>query len=162
MSQRGSAGSFNLLAALLSMFVIILFLKRVTSKSKDRRIYEAAIKYGFDENTALYVVAQARHETGNYTSRLCLIDNNYFGMRPAVVRPTVRLNKITETNYAIYRNLEDSVLDLSLWFDYNRLPKSFYSAVAYVNALKKKGYFEAQEAEYAKGVTAAITKINIS
>jgi hypothetical protein len=59
------------------------------------------------------VYAQARLETGNFTSKIFKENNNLFGMREATVRPTT--NKGTENNHAYFDNWYDSVLDYAMY-----------------------------------------------
>lgn len=60
------------------------------------------------------VFAQARLETGNFTSELCRTHNNLFGMRQARRRETTALGA-TPNNYAAYNSWFDSVKDVSLF-----------------------------------------------
>lgn len=127
----------------------------------DKRIYDEAIKAGFTNECARLVVAQARHETGNYTSPVFRLYKNCFGMRPAVVRETTRLKETSPTNYAIYASIEDSVKDIGLWFTARNVAKTFTQVYAYATALKNKGYFEAELNEYISGMINALKKISI-
>jgi len=47
----------------------------------DQLIYDAALKGGFNPTSAKLVVAQAKHETCNYTSNVFKKNNNLFGMK---------------------------------------------------------------------------------
>lgn len=82
-------------------------------------------------------------------------------MRPAQKRKTTRLQIITPGNYASYKDLGNSVMDLAEWFSYNRLSKDISSVVAYVQALRQNKYFEASEAEYLNGVKRALKKLSL-
>jgi len=93
-----------------------------------------------------YVIAQAKVESGKYSSRLYLEQNNAFGMRCAVVRESTAI--ACENNYSTYSNVGQSLADLFLWMDFNNFPTSVDSAEAYALALKSRGYFTASLAGY--------------
>jgi len=59
------------------------------------------------------VYAQAKLETGNFSSKIFKENNNLFGMREANVRPTT--NKGTENNHAYFDSWYDSVLDYAFY-----------------------------------------------
>lgn len=91
-------------------------------------------------------LAQAKLETGNYTSKVFRENNNLFGMREAHQRITTA--KGTENNHAYYHTWYESVLDYSfyqckylsnitteeLYFDY--LSQSYAENPSYVSILK--------------------------
>jgi|WetSurMetagenome_2_1015567.scaffolds.fasta_scaffold289973_3 uncharacterized FlgJ-related protein len=125
----------------------------------DKRVYNAAIAFGFERECANLVVAQARHETGNYTSKVYIQNKNCFGMRPAHKRTTTRIQTEKETDYAVYETIENSVHDLAYWFSYNGLPKDYRTVEDYAEAIRSKGYFEASLNEYENGMNAALKKL---
>lgn len=98
-----------------------------------------------------YITAQAMHETGVFTSPLFLKYNNPFGMKQPTQRQTTSQGP-TPTGYASYKNIEDGILDLALYFEAKQYPETFESPEAYVDFLKSKGYFEAPLASYKKAV----------
>ena len=59
------------------------------------------------------VYAQAKLETGNFSSKIFKENNNLFGMREANVRPTT--NKGTENHHAYFDSWYDSVLDYAMY-----------------------------------------------
>lgn len=59
------------------------------------------------------VYAQAKLETGNFSSKIFKENNNLFGMKEATVRPTT--NKGTENNHAYFDSWYDSVLDYAFY-----------------------------------------------
>lgn len=93
------------------------------------------------------VYAQAKLETGNFTSKIFKENNNLFGMREAKVRPTT--NKGTENNHAYFDTWYDSVLDYAMYsaaylhdiktedeyFQY--LSQNYAEAPNYIEVLKK-------------------------
>ena len=70
---------------------------------------------------AKIVLAQARLETGNFTSRRCKVDHNLFGMKRG-------------RRYAKYRRWQDSVSD------YKERISSRYNGGSYYVFLRKIGY----------------------
>lgn len=70
------------------------------------------------------VLAQARLETGNFTSDIFKENHNLFGMKVAGKRPTSAIG--THRGHAQYRNWKDSVLDYALFqsFIIAKLPKN--------------------------------------
>ena len=67
------------------------------------------------------IIAQARLESGNYTSRIFRESNNLFGMRHPRVRPTVSLG--SKYHHAVYEHWTASVDDYLLWLDYTKWNK---------------------------------------
>jgi len=107
-----------------------------------------------------YVQAQAKHETGNYTSNLYRNGHNMFGMHFPRVRPTVADRGALDTtdavgaglDWAVYKSDYLSVIDFLLWWEFSRGPVSFSSVESYVAFLKSKGYFTAGEQAYVNGM----------
>lgn len=93
------------------------------------------------------VYAQAKLETGNFSSKIFKENHNLFGMKEATVRPTT--NKGTENNHAYFDNWYDSVLDYAMYsaaylhdiktedeyFQY--LSQNYAEAPNYIEVLKK-------------------------
>lgn len=59
-------------------------------------------------------LAQAKLETGNFTSKIFLENNNLWGMREAKSR--INLAQGTQYNYAYYDSWEESLFDYSLYY----------------------------------------------
>lgn len=59
------------------------------------------------------VLAQMKLESGNYTSKLALENNNYFGMKQPRKRATTSVGE--KNGYASYKSWVHSVLDYALW-----------------------------------------------
>ena len=71
-----------------------------------------------DEVGILYpdiVMAQARIETGHFTSKVFRENNNLFGMRLAKQRNTTAVGE--QNNHASYTSWRQSVIDYKLWQD---------------------------------------------
>ena len=93
------------------------------------------------------------HETGIFTSPLFLEHNNAFGMKMPTIRDTTA-SAMTESGYAHYDTIEDSIKDLQLYFDAFNYPDTFETATDYIKFAKDKGYFE----EPLKSYTNAVNK----
>lgn len=59
------------------------------------------------------VFAQAKLESGNFTSKIYKENNNLFGMRIARLRPTTALNE--SGGYAVYPDWKSSIIDYALY-----------------------------------------------
>lgn len=59
------------------------------------------------------VLAQARLETGNFTSNIFQENNNLFGMKRAFFRPSTTIG--VNRGHAKYRSWQDSVIDFALY-----------------------------------------------
>lgn len=86
------------------------------------------------------VLAQAKLETGNFTSKVFREGNNLFGMREAKQRITTALG--TENNHAFYETWIESVLDYS-----------FYQCKYLSNINTDEQYFQYLEQSYAEDTT---------
>ncbi len=92
-------------------------------------------------------LAQAKLETGEYSSRIFKENHNLFGMREARVR--INLAKGTQHNHAYYNNWKESVLDYSFWYAsyarkcksekelFHLLDQQYAEANQYVSSLKR-------------------------
>jgi len=61
------------------------------------------------------VLAQAKLESGHFTSIVFKENNNLFGMRMPKVRETTAIGE--NRRYSVYKNWRDSVEDYKLWQD---------------------------------------------
>lgn len=92
------------------------------------------------------VLAQAKIESGNYTSKVFNENNNLFGMKEARIR--IHTAQGTQYNHAYYQNWRESVYDYAFYQCrylsslktedeyYHYLDKSYAEAENYVNSLK--------------------------
>lgn len=72
-----------------------------------RKLKELNVKYPH------IVLAQAKLESNNYSSRIFIDNNNLFGMKEARVR--INLAKGTQYKHAYYNTWQESVLDYAFW-----------------------------------------------
>lgn len=145
----------------------------------DQLIYDAAIKGGFTPTSAKLVVAQARLESGNYTSKVFKENNNLFGMKfvgqPLATRGTPAPKsewgcggKCNSDFYSKYASVSDSVQDLiNRNFKITRKGVSFdqianaKDSTEYATLLKKRDYYGSTIEEYDKLLKGISRKLNI-
>jgi len=117
--------------------------------------------------------AQAYHETGGFTSRAYLEQNNLFGMKEAKVRETTDIDSgmmvsddrgmetiaADKVGYSEYQNLEDSAEDMLFYLEDQNFPiivfgnkpkKEFIEE--YANELKRRKYFQDSVSNYVNGM----------
>jgi len=90
-----------------------------------------------------YVLAQAKHESANFTSHVYKANNNPWGMKEARIRPFLGTRGTLAPDggyYAAYTNDAQAERDLVEWFRYNRIPISAVSLEDYVKLVTDAGY----------------------
>lgn len=92
-----------------------------------------------------YVVAHAKLETADFTSKVYLTDNNMFGMKWTEgrrdQRATQGLLSPEGNHYAHYQNDLESLRDLLTWFEYKNFPVSVSGVEQYGYELNQRNYF---------------------
>lgn len=130
----------------------------------DQSIYNTAIEEGFSPMSAKLIVAQARLESGHYSSDVFKANNNMFGMKyvaqPLATRGTLAPpnerskscreggNCVNSDHYAKYSSVENSAKDTiqrlfkitKNGIGFEQL-KDVKSATEYANKLKTRNYF---------------------
>ena len=82
-------------------------LKQFSEDKLVEKLKELNVKYPH------IVLAQAKLESNNYSSRIFIENHNLFGMKEARVR--VNLAKGTQYKHAYYNTWQESVLDYAFW-----------------------------------------------
>lgn len=121
-----------------------------TKKPDANEIYYLLRQAGFQTGLAKMITAQAAHETGNFESLVYKKNSNPFGMRQPKIRQTTAIG--SNYNHAVFNNLDDAIEDYKHYWTAAKLPSIFVSIADFVEALKKKKYFEDAESNYFKGV----------
>jgi hypothetical protein len=122
--------------------------KKVNIISKYGKIvFDLLVKNGFNSIDASFIMSQAAHETGNFTSNIFKSNNNLFGMKYV----STRFAEGEKNGYAYYKDLEQSVLDYKRLF-LLRGWGNFLSIDNFVSALKRGNYFEDTKSNYQAGV----------
>lgn len=118
----------------------------------DDLIYSTAIADGMPAKLALFLVAQARHETGNYKHRFFTVGNNAFGYSYYAGSkwqlPTGGPLADNGIPIAQYANVQDSVHEITDWIRRRQREGKFPVSLetittpeTYAQLLKNSGYF---------------------
>jgi len=151
-----------LVGSLIALILFLIFGNRIRVLNPKFLILKQAIKAqtrlnGYPSQYNRFIMAQAMHETGFLRSNLFRNFNNAFGMKYPKQRTTVSIGG-TKNDFARYKTIEDSVIDLLLWFNARRIPKDINSMSQYAAVLKARNYYEDTFQNYFNGLTNA-TKI---
>lgn len=121
----------------------------------QNNIYDEARKLGVTSTLAYLIVAQAMHETANFTSGVFLDCNNAFGY--SAIDPSRSCPN--HYFYKRYDNISQSVSDLVGWLK-RRIQEGNFpdfdkvtSPEAYAVLLKKNNYFTDSVTNYANGLS---------
>lgn len=112
-------------------------IKEIEKKKKHSLTDKEVLDYIISLNIKFpkVVLAQAKLESGNYTSNVFVTKHNLFGMKIARQRPT--LAKGSGNGYALYNNWKESVLDYA-----------FMQASYYRHCSTQDAYLEALQRNY--------------
>jgi hypothetical protein len=115
----------------------VIIMKKHNEFSKDKlKEYILQLNIKFPH----IVLAQAELESGHFKSPIFKENNNFFGMKPAKLRPTT--NKGENRGHAVFDSWRDCVLDYA-----------FYSAT-YLNEMKSEAeYLDYLKQNYAEDTT---------
>lgn len=91
------------------------------------------------------VLAQARYESGHYSSRIYKLNRNLFGMKLAKTRPTTALCE--SRGHAKYNSWKQSVLDYALW------------QTSFTRKLSRRDYLKYLKKNYAESAYPVIEEI---
>lgn len=144
----------------------------------DQKIYDIAIKNGFNPVAAKLIVGQARVESANYTSSVFKTNNNMFGMkyvgqklaqRGTLAPANERTAGDVNTNYyAKYASPEDSIRDVIERLYTKTMGgvspaqlKAADSAKTFSELLKKRAYFGGTADKYANAINGVMSKISV-
>lgn len=124
--------------------------------TNEQIVYTTALNDGMPQPLALIIVAQAKHESGNFTSAIFTDCNNAFGYKvfgnaaPCPSHP----------DYEFYPSLADSVHEITGWIK-RRLNAGNFPALntitdpgQYAALLQKNGYFTDSLTNYSNGLYA--------
>jgi len=138
--MKNSITGLMLLLGFLTALLLLLSIRKKSPFPKEIYLTEGQMRV---------VEAIAKHETGNYTSRVYKENNNLFGMKNPKRRQTTSKGA-DYNNYAIYDNIDDSVEDFILWFKFHKAQIS-EDLEQTVRFMKDKGYFEDSFENYFNG-----------
>jgi hypothetical protein len=134
----------------------------------DEKIYNQAISDGMPPVLATLIVAQARHETGGYTSNVFKTCNNCFGYKwvgqSSAAGPCTSSPEGNE--YAKYNTIEQSTHELTQWIRRRQTEGKFPADLHTINTpdqygdlLKTAGYFGDSLTAYVNGLIYWLQKI---
>lgn len=133
----------------------------VIAKPYDQILREVFISNGISPEMTEILIAQAKHESANFTSNLFVNTNNAFGMMHPYKRPTTSLGPFGRAEgrngYAKYRCIEESAEDIMLYLKARNIP-DYKLPRQYIKHLKKKHYFEDSYYKYAKSVERCLNR----
>jgi hypothetical protein len=139
--------------------------------SYDQRIYNQAIADGMPHSLAVLIVAQARHETGGYTSSVFKLCNNAFGYKwvgQSLADGSCSMSPEGDA-YARYSSIEDSTHEITQWIRRRQNSGVFPADLSsisngneYASLLKSAGYFGDTISNYANGLLYWISRISIT
>lgn len=137
---------------LSGLLILIILIKNRMPKT----VIRAVALFSKYRELMPYMVAQAKLETANFTSRVYRENHNMFGMKWTDGRRGQNAKKgllSPEGNYyAHYATDSASVFDLILWFEYKGFPVSVKDATEYARELKERNYFGADLEVYVRNL----------
>jgi uncharacterized FlgJ-related protein len=151
---------------LITILLLLQLNFAVGQVNYDKVIFNTALKQGADSITSRIIVAQARHESGDFKNVLTRNHNNVFGMQHPRVRRTTSIGAYGDAEkkkniYASYRSIEDAVIDLFLYLDARNISKRQHSIPKYVRSIKAKKYFKGSETEYVKNMRRKFKQVKL-
>lgn len=170
--KKSLNGRLILLVVLLGLLTVLGIFLLLPKRTKAKKIvkdpegepeeYDTLevydiVKKNYPDCDPMMITAVAMHETGNFSSSVFANNNNLFGMRHPKERET--LSKGDVIGYAKFDSLQDSVKDLRLWFEYNKLDHSYLKLSDLITTMKSKGYFEASYTKYLSAVQKHYNKL---
>jgi len=138
--------------------------------TNDEIVYQTGIDNGLPSAVATMLAAQARLESGNYTSNLYLQNNNAFGYKyvgqfgahQGILAPKSEWNNPNVAGYyAAYDSLAKSALEVVKWIK-RRIKEGVFTMEDltnpddYANAFKKAGYFGETAYEYSQDLASIV------
>jgi hypothetical protein len=136
----------------------------------DQLIYDMARKSGFPDNFAMLLIAQCKHESANYSSKVFKENNNLNGYKFVGQKIAKKGSLSPEGDYyAKYSKVEDSIKELINWIKRRQLEKKFPADLSTINSpskyaelLKASKYYGADTKIYTNGLIRWLKKVNIT
>lgn len=126
----------------------------------EQRVYAKALSLGVPDTLAKLIVAQSKHETGNYMSNAFLRNKNLFGYKYVGQKNATQGIKSSESDYyANYVSIDDSVTELVNWIKRRQKEGKFPANLAsittaetYATLLKNANYYGDKLQVYVNGL----------
>lgn len=141
---------------LIVLLILILIRKKLLEmvKHKDDWYNRGIIRNSEFSALENYLIAQAKHETANFTSNVYQKDNNMFGMKKALRRPQNATQGLASPEpepykyYARFDSDSESLRDMLNWLRFNRFPTQVGSVEEYAELMRSKGFYTDSLANY--------------
>lgn len=135
----------------------------IVAPTIEQEIFRTVLECGYDTTMAKLMVAQSRHETGNWKSRLARKANNVFGMHSNKNSKRSIGTTIAEKNnkFAVYDSVESSTLEALDWLSSHDCPFKFKSSSEYAKWLKSKGYYEDSVTNYSNALRVHLKQLKV-
>ena len=160
MSQKSLTTSNGVWPWAVGLLIALgLFRPKGFSKSPENQIRQAVKGTRYSPLLPL-IVAQAKHETGNFSSNIFREANNAFGMGVPAFRKSLRNGSFTNKKgevFSKYETVFDSAKDLLLWFDSQKFPVvnpsgNTLDVFEYAAALRNRRYYTDSFENYVNGL----------
>lgn len=122
---------------------------------RELTVYKTVWKLGYSDFMARMIVIQARHESGEFNSKLYRTATNAFGMMKHPKDTLMKKENYWAEGrccYAGYETLEHSTLAAMAWLTRKGCPFDFKTTKQYATWLKSKNYYECKIDEYLPGL----------
>lgn len=137
-------------------------------KKYEITIFHTALNAGIPEDLAHLILAQAKHETANFTSKVFKLNKNAFGYKyiKGAAQQLPQPGRISPegNQYAHYHDLEHSTKEIIGWI-YRRLEEKKFpdletikTPYQYATLLKETNYYTDTITNYTRGLNKFITK----
>lgn len=130
------------LKLLLISGLLIALVRSLRKKAKFGLLGRAYVLFSAYRKLLPYIIAQAKVETGNFSSNVYQVDNNLFGMK-VNSRPfeTPGLMSPEGNRYAHYTSDLYSIVDFVAWLGQTRFPTQVSGVEQYAIEMKQRGYY---------------------
>lgn len=138
-------------------------MKTINKKTKYEKIITTiTTNAGIPKKLTELILAQAKHETNNFTSKVFIENNNAFGYKHIEggrFQMQAGRRSPEGNQYAHYATLENSTRELIAWIMRRLIERKFpqldtiTTTTQYAALLKRTGYFTDTTSNYAKGLT---------
>lgn len=153
----------QIFVVIISLVLIYLIFKKQILKlmSVEQRIRLQVISRGLPPNFQKLLVAQAKHETANFSSNAFKKNNNLYGyksVKGAKWQTGAGITSSEGNAYAHYASIEDSVNEVIDWIKRRQKEGKFPADLRMINSseyaqlLKNSGYYGDTVANYTRGL----------
>lgn len=157
---------------ILLVFLVLVCSVKTTSNGVERLpvveilTVDQRIMIAFDtipDPMKKLLLAQAKHESGNFTNKLTRTANNFMAINHSSNRPTLSLGRNGHaegrSGFAVYSSLDSAALDFVYFMQYKNIPDTFTRADTYAKFLKKINYYEDSEVNYRRALNRWLKQI---